>query len=82
MSETAWWWSWLLMIVGVSGVYLTGKKLWWGWLVGILSETLWITYAIVTKQYGFLVAGFVYGTVFAINARKWYLIREYLHDQP
>jgi hypothetical protein len=70
------------MVVGVSGVYLTGRKLWWGWLVGILSETLWITYAIVTKQYGFLVAGFVYGTIFAINARKWYLIREYLHDQP
>ena len=81
MSEAAWWWSWLLMTVGITGVYLTGKRLWWGWLVGVLSEILWITYAIITKQYGFIVAGLVYGIVFAMNARKWYLMREYLHDQ-
>jgi hypothetical protein len=69
------------MTVGITGVYLTGKRLWWGWLVGVLSEILWITYAIITKQYGFIVAGLVYGIVFAMNARKWYLMREYLHDQ-
>jgi hypothetical protein len=64
------------MAVGVSGVYLTGKKLWWGWLVGVCSEVLWIAYAVTTKQYGFIVAALVYGSVFAMNARKWYLIRE------
>jgi len=73
----AWWWSWLLMAVGVTGVYLSGRRLWWGWLVGVSSEVLWIAYAVTTRQYGFVVAALVYGTMFAVNARRWYLLDRY-----
>ena len=67
----AWWWSWLLMIFGVTGLYLAGKKKWWAWLISILGEVLWIAYAIATRQYGFIVFALVYMAVFLKNAIQW-----------
>lgn len=64
----AWWWSWLLMIVGVSGLYLAGSKRKIGWVIGILVQALWIVYAIVSKQWGFIASALVYG---AVNVRNW-----------
>jgi hypothetical protein len=72
MHSPAWWWSWLLMVVGVTGLYFSGKKYWWGWLIGLLSEVLWVVYAVTTKQYGFIVFAAVYAAVFIKNAREWY----------
>lgn len=64
-------WSWLLTVVGVTGFILAGRKVWWCWYVNIACQGLWITYAIVTKQWGFIVASLVYTVVFAQNALKW-----------
>lgn len=72
MHDIAWWWSWLLMIVGVTGLWLAGRKLWWAWLIGIFSEVLWIVYALVTKQYGFIAFAAAYMIVFSRNAIGWY----------
>lgn len=72
MNHSAWWWSWLLMFVGVTGLYFSGKQKWWGWLIGLFSEILWIIYAIVTEQYGFIIFALVYAIVFAKNAYTWY----------
>jgi nicotinamide riboside transporter PnuC len=72
MSHAAWWWSWLLMFVGVTGLYFSGKQKWWGWLIGLLSEILWMIYAIVTEQYGFIIFALVYAIVFTKNAYSWY----------
>jgi lipid-A-disaccharide synthase-like uncharacterized protein len=63
-------WSWVLMFAGVTGMYLVGLKLKAGWVVNILGHGLWITYAIQTEQYGFLVSSAVYITVFT---RNWFL---------
>ena len=35
------------------------------------NETLWIIYGWVTKQYGFIAAAIIYGTVYILNMRKW-----------
>lgn len=67
----AWWWSWLLMVVGVTGMYLAGRRLWWGWLVGLGSEVLWLVYAIQTQQWGFIPFALIYAAVFIKNAREW-----------
>ena len=72
MNHAAWWWSWLLMAVGVTGVYFSGKQKWWGWLIGFLSEILWMIYAIVTEQYGFIIFAMVYAFIFTKNAYTWY----------
>lgn len=64
-------WSWLLSITGILGMYLAGKRLAVGWLVGLLSEALWLIYAIVTKQWGFLLGVAAYSYVFYANWRAW-----------
>jgi hypothetical protein len=64
-------WSWVLTAVGVTGLYLAGRKIWWSWLIGLSAQILWLAYAVTTKQFGFIISAFVYGSVYASNARKW-----------
>lgn len=73
-------WSWVLMAVGVLGLILAGRKMWQGWLIGLLAQVLWIAYALATNQPGFLVSALVYGAVYARNAWKWYVQRQW--DSP
>lgn len=68
MSE---YWSWILGFVGIAGFILAGKKVWWTWYINIAAQGLWITYAIVTNQPGFLVSAIVYTAVFSRNAYLW-----------
>lgn len=67
----SWWWSWLLMAVGVTGLFLAGKKRKVGWAIGIGVQLLWIAHAVVSKQWGFIVSALVYGAVNSINWRRW-----------
>ena len=63
-------WSWVLALIGVTGIYFVGRKTIWGWFVLLFNECLWITYAIVTKQYGFIASAIEYAAVY---------IRSYIH---
>ncbi|MGX4655707.1 hypothetical protein ACWCHM_18600 [Micromonospora sp. SCSIO 07396] len=69
-------WSWLLMAVGVTGLYLAGRRSWTGWAVGLAGQTLWLAYSLITEQWGFLVSCFVYGAIYLRNLRAW------LHPTP
>jgi hypothetical protein len=71
MESPAWWWSWLLMSFGLTGLYLVGKKKWWAWLISFAGECLWIIYAITTRQYGFIIFALTYMVVFLKNAIEW-----------
>lgn len=64
-------WSWLLMAVGVTGLWLAGKRSWTGWAVGLAAQGLWLAYAITTRQWGFLASCFVYGAVYLRNLHAW-----------
>lgn len=64
-------WSWVLTAVGVFGLFLAGRKVWWAWFVGLGAQALWLTYAIVTDQWGFVVSAFAYGGVYLKNGRAW-----------
>jgi len=64
-------WSWLLTIVGLTGFVLAGKRVWWCWYINLGCQGLWFTYAIITKQWGFVAAAIAYTIVFAKNALKW-----------
>jgi hypothetical protein len=33
-------WSWVLTAVGVTGLYLAGRKVWWAWFVGLGAQVL------------------------------------------
>jgi hypothetical protein len=64
-------WSWLLTLVGVFGLWLAGRKDRRGWIVGLCAQVLWIAYATATHQWGFYVSAFAYGAVYLRNARAW-----------
>lgn len=62
-------WSWILGVLGVTGLLIAGSKIWWGWLINLANEILWIVYALSTHQYGFILMAVAYGIVYARNAR-------------
>ena len=66
-----WAWSWLLMAVGASGLFVSGRKCRWGWVISVVAEALWVWYAIATTQYGFVVAAIVYAAVDIRNFIAW-----------
>jgi nicotinamide riboside transporter PnuC len=63
-------WSWVLAVIGVAGIYFVGRKTIWGWLVLLFNEILWIVYALTTDQYGFIFSALAYALVY---------IRSYIH---
>lgn len=64
-------WSWALTVVGVTGLWLAGRKSPWGWAVGIGAQVLWLAYAITTRQWGFLFSCAAYSWVYVTNFRRW-----------
>lgn len=63
-------WSWLLMAVGVTGLWLAGSQRKVGWYVGLFAQVLWVAFALSTHQFGFLVSAFAYGTVYLRNVLR------------
>lgn len=64
-------WSWGLAIIGICGVYLTTKKLYAGYIVGVLVQLLWISYALVSSQYGFILSALGFAWVNALGWYRW-----------
>ena len=64
-------WSWVLAVIGVAGIYFVGKKTLWGWFVLLFGETIWIVYALVTEQYGFIVSAIAYALVYVKSYLHW-----------
>ena len=64
-------WSWILAVVGVSGMFLVGQKVLKGWIVLFCNECLWIAYALSTKQYGFVVMATAYIIVYIRSYSEW-----------
>src|SRR5690606_39445158 len=64
-------WSYALGALGVLGIWLAGRKSAWGWAVGFGAQFLWLTYALVTQQYGFVLTAVAYGAVYARNWWRW-----------
>ena len=64
-------WSVALAAIGILGLILAGKKRSIGWAIGLSAQVLWITYALVTAQYGFILSAVAYGFVYAKNFIAW-----------
>jgi nicotinamide riboside transporter PnuC len=64
-------WSWILAVIGVTGIFFVGRKTIWGWHILLLNEILWITYAVITKQYGFIFSALAYGAVYVKSYTLW-----------
>lgn len=69
-------WSLVLTAIGILGFWLAGQKVWWAWYVNIANQILWFAYALITKQYGFILASIFYTIVFGKNAYQWTVARK------
>jgi hypothetical protein len=78
----AWWWSWLLAGVGLTGLWIAGSRNAVGWAIGVAAQVLWIAYALATDQPGFLISAAGYGFVHARNWWRWRTQTGEHHDRP
>lgn len=65
-------WSWVLTVTGVTAIWLAGRGNRVGWAVGFCGQVLWVAYAVVSEQWGFLVSAALFGGVYA---RNWLVSR-------
>lgn len=65
-------WSWFLSIIGVIGLYLTGRKKWHGFAIGLASEIAWVWYSVLTKQWGFIFGATIYIAAYVFNIKLWW----------
>jgi len=64
-------WSYVLAAIGVTGIFFVGRKTIWGWLVLLFNEVLWIAYALITNQYGFILSAIAYAIVYIKSYMLW-----------
>jgi hypothetical protein len=64
-------WSWILAVIGVTGIFFVGRKTIWGWVVLLVNECLWIAYALITDQYGFIFSAIAYAAVYIKSFIHW-----------
>ena len=64
-------WSWILAVIGISGIFLVGRKTIWGWPILCINELLWIIYALSTNQYGFIFMAVSYAAVYIKSFFHW-----------
>jgi hypothetical protein len=64
-------WSWVLAAIGVTGIFLVGRKTIWGWVILFVNEFFWIAYALNTKQYGFIFMALSYAIVYVKSFMHW-----------
>jgi hypothetical protein len=66
--------QWTITALGVVYLYLSGRKSWQvrrlGWTVALLTQPIWLGYAIATQQYAFILTSVLYGTVAFLNFRQ------------
>lgn len=65
------WWSIILTVVGVTGLFFLTKKKWYGFAIGLGAQVLWVSYAVATRQWGFLGSCVAYGAVNLIGLNNW-----------
>jgi ribosomal protein S18 acetylase RimI-like enzyme len=61
----------MLLAMGVSGLVVVGNRKRWGWLVCVATQPIWVVYALISVQYGFIVSAVILGTTYTRNFLAW-----------
>lgn len=64
-------WSLALAAVGILGIWLAGSRSWYGWALGVLAQLGWLTFGLISGQYGFIISAVAYGVVYGRNLLRW-----------
>lgn len=65
------WVPWVLASGNIASAVLTGRRRLSGWTVLAATQLLFIAYAVLTAQWGFLPQNIAMTTVAVINHRTW-----------
>jgi hypothetical protein len=71
MTGYEWRWSWLLTLPQLFAYWQVGNLRRWAWLLAFTVDVLWVAYATLTAQYGFLVSATLFGVLALRNWWKW-----------
>lgn len=63
--------SWVLSLVGITGLVAVGRHKWWGFAIGLGNEVLWVYFAITRQEYGLILGAAMYGAVNVMNMIRW-----------
>jgi len=63
-------WSFLLAAIGVCGLLIAASHPKIGWWFNIAAQAVWVTYAIMTTQWGFLVSALAYAVAYVRLLRR------------
>lgn len=63
--------SYVLSALSLISLWLMGNKSVWGIIVGLLTQILWIIYALMLEQYGLLIGVVAYTVIHVRNLLKW-----------
>lgn len=61
----------MLSVFTIIGMWLIGNKNKLGWVVGLLNQSLWVTFAVIFKAWGLLPLTVVLIVVYTRNLYKW-----------
>jgi hypothetical protein len=64
-------WSYLLAALALFTSWQIGRKKAWPWLLAAGTQLLWVAYALVTEQYGFIASAFAFLVMNMHNYVKW-----------
>jgi hypothetical protein len=64
-------WSYLLAPFGLAGMWLAGRRNRYGWTLSICTQILWLTYAVQTRQWGFIPGSTAYMIIYLRNYLAW-----------
>jgi len=63
--------SWILSAIGIISYYILGRKNRWGWIINASYQLVWIIYALLTHQYGFIIVCVFFFVVAMKNFFHW-----------
>lgn len=67
----AFWLSIVLAASSCTGLIVAGRGRWQGWAIGLATQPVWASYALITKGYGLLLTCAMFTTVYTKNLIKW-----------
>jgi hypothetical protein len=66
-----WYWSWVLGIVPLFAMWQIGNRHRWAFLLMAVGEVLWVGWAVLTRQWGFVPGSFIWGGIALRNWASW-----------
>lgn len=74
--------SYILTPPGLIGMWLVGRKMTSGWIMSLVTQALWLVYAVITRQWGFVPAVAGYSFVYQKNLRSWIRADRTAREEP